>query len=182
MSESSPFSRRIGRQAIPRSTAGIGLVELMVVVTIISMLMTLAIPSYQRLQKKARAAAIANDFRVFTAVLQARAHENGSWPAETAAGVVPAVITSDDIQLASWIGPSPIGGRFDWENNQVHPGGTSPGGRWRAALALTDTADSAMLVDATLYQEIDQLLDDGNLATGNFRLGTDNCLLFIIEP
>jgi len=177
MSVSPPFSRRLGRQAIPRSTAGVGLVELMVVVTIISMLMALALPSYQRIQKKARSAAISNDFRVFTAVLQARAHENGSWPAETAAGGVPDVITKDDIQLASWIGPTSIGGRFDWENNQIHNGT-----RYRAALALVDTGDAALMVDLGLYQEIDAVLDDGNLNTGNFRLGQSNCLLFIIEP
>jgi len=177
MSVSLPFSRRIGRQAIPRSMAGVGLVELMVVVTIISMLMALSVPSYQRIQKKARAAAIANDFRVFTAVLQARAHENGSWPAETVAGVVPDVITKDDIQLATWIGPTVIGGRFDWEFNQIHNGI-----RYRAALALVDTADAPLLVDLELYREIDAVLDDGNLATGNLRLGQNNCLLFIIEP
>ena len=177
MSVSSPFSRRTGRQAIPRSTAGVGLVELMVVVTIISMLMALALPSYQRIQKKARSAAISNDFRVFTAVLQARAHENGSWPAETAAGIVPDVITKDDIQLASWIGPTAIGGRFDWENNQIHNGT-----RYRAALALVETGDATLMVDLELYKEIDAVLDDGNLNTGNFRLGQNNCLLFIIEP
>ena len=177
MSASSPFSRRIGRQAIPRSTAGVGLVELMVVVTIISMLMALSIPSYQRIQLKARSAAISNDFRVFTAVLQARAHENGSWPAETAAGVVPPVITKDDIQLASWIGPTSIGGRFDWDNNQIHNGV-----RYRAALALVDPGNAPLLFDLGLYQAIDVILDNGNLATGNFRLGQDNCLLFIIEP
>lgn len=182
MTASSPLSRRIGRQALPRSMRGVSLVELMVVVTIISILMALSVPSYKRLQKKARAATIVNDFRVFTAVLQARAHENGSWPAETAAGVVPAGITSADIQLETWINPNAIGGQFDWENNQVHPGGTSPGGRWRAALALTDTVTAPLLVDTELYQEIDASLDDGNLATGNFRLGTNNCLIFIMEP
>jgi len=177
MIESSPFSRRIGRQALPRSTAGVGLVELMVVVTIISMIMALAMPSYQRIQRKARAAAISNDFRVFTAVLQARAHESGSWPDETAAGVVPSTITKDDIQLQTWVNPPTIGGQFDWENNQLHMGV-----RYRAALALTDTGAAPLLVDLALYQEIDAALDDGDLNTGSFRLGQGNCLLFIIEP
>ncbi len=177
MSASSPFSRRIGRQAVPRSAAGVGLLELMVVVTIISMLMALSIPSYERIQRKARSAAISNDFRVFTAVLQARAHENGAWPAETPAGVVPDVITKEDIRVASWIGPTAIGGTFDWEFNQIHNGV-----HYRAALALVDTADAPLLGDLELYREIDSVLDDGNLATGNFRLGENNCLLFIIEP
>ena len=178
MSELSPISRRIGRQALPRSTAGISLVELMVVVTIISMLMALAVPSYQRVQRKARATAIINSFRVFTAVLQARAHESGSWPPESAAGVVPVGITSADIQLQSW-NSSPIGGQFDWDNNQIH-GGV----QYRAALTLIDTAAAPMLADVALFQQIDAVLDDGNLATGNFRQGNDGSglyLLYIIE-
>ncbi|MDI1247634.1 MAG: prepilin-type N-terminal cleavage/methylation domain-containing protein, partial [Lacunisphaera sp.] len=109
MREPSPLRRLIGRQAIPRSTAGIGLVELMVVVTIISMLMAVAMPSYQRVQRKARAASLVTDFRVFTAVLQARTHEAGSWPEETPAGEVPSLITKDDIQLMSWTTPPAIG-------------------------------------------------------------------------
>ena len=56
------------------------------------------------------------------------------------------------------------------------------GVRYRAALALTDTATNPLLVDLELYKEIDAALDDGNLSTGNFRLGNNNCLLFILEP
>ena len=84
--------------------------------------------------------------------------------------------TSDDIQLNNWTKPGSIGGQFDWENNQIHNGV-----KFTAALSLTDTASAPMLVDLALYQEIDAALDDGNLATGNFRLGNLDCLLFIIE-
>jgi prepilin-type N-terminal cleavage/methylation domain-containing protein len=162
---------------MPRSTAGFSLVELMVVVTIISMLMALSVPSYNRLQKKSRAAAVANDFRVFTAVLQAHAHEDGSWPAESPAGVVPSVITSDDIQLETWTNPNVIGGTFDWDYQQIHNGV-----RYTACLALVDTPGSPLLIDPELFQEIDAILDDGNLSTGNFQLMDDNSLVFILEP
>ena len=80
-------NRLLGRRDIPRSVSGVGLVELMVVVTIISMLMLAGVPTYNRIQRKARASAITNDFRVFAAVFQAHAHETGSWPAETAVGI-----------------------------------------------------------------------------------------------
>ena len=149
----------------------------MVVVTILSFLMMLALPSYQRIQRKTRASAVVNDFRVFTAVFQAYAHETGSWPAEAAAGVVPAGITSQDLQTDVWTHASPIGGKFDWENNQTHNGV-----KYRAAIALTATSDAPLLIDLDLFQELDAALDDGNLATGNFRLGFGNCPLFIIEP
>lgn len=170
-------SRLIGRQTIPRSTSGVGLIELLVVVTILSFLMMLALPSYQRIQRKTRASTVVNDFRVFTAVFQAYAHETGTWPAEAAAGVVPTGITSLDLQTDVWEHATPIGGKFDWENNQTHSGT-----KYRAALVLTATTEAPMIIDLDLFQELDVALDDGNLATGNFRLGFGNCPLFIIEP
>ena len=176
-------SRLIGRQRLPRTASGVvSLVELMTVVLIISILFLMAVPTYKRIQRKARATAVVNDFRVFGAVFQAYAHEKGSWPAESSAGVVPTGVTAQDLQIDAWIKATPIGGKFDWEYNQTHPGGTSPGGRWRAALAINTTADSSILVDADLYEEVDEALDDGNLTTGNFRLGFGDCPLFILEP
>jgi type II secretory pathway pseudopilin PulG len=167
---------------MPRSAAGLSMVELMVVVTILSFLMMLALPSYQRIQRKTRASAVINDFRVFTAVFQAYAHETGNWPPEAAAGVVPTGITSQDLQTDVWTHATPIGGKFDWEFMQVHPGGTSPGGTWRAAITITGTADAPLLLDLDLFQQMDAALDDGNLATGNFRLGFGGGPILIIEP
>lgn len=174
--------RLLGRRDIPRSTSGVGLVELMVVVTIISMIMLAAVPTYNRIQRKARASTVVNDFRVFAAVFQAHAHETGSWPAETAVGVVPPGINSNDMNTQAWTRVTPMGGQFDWDFNQVHPGGTSPGGRWRAALGINSSATSAVILDAELLKEIDRALDDGDLNTGSFRIGGDGGPLFILEP
>jgi type II secretory pathway pseudopilin PulG len=183
MTASSLPRRLIGRQRIPRSAAGvISLVEMMVVVLIIGLLFLMGVPTYQRIQRKARATAVANDFRVFGAAFQAYAHEKGSWPAEATAGVVPTGISSQDIQTSVWAVKTPMGGKFDWEYNQVHPGGTSPGGKWHAALAITGTTDAPLVVDADLMQEVDEALDDGDLTTGNFRTGFGDCPIFILEP
>lgn len=175
-------NRLLGRRDIPRSVSGVGLVELMVVVTIISMLMLAGVPTYNRIQRKARASTIINDFRVFAAVFQAHAHETGSWPAETAVGVVPAGMNNNELKAESWQKFTPMGGQFDWDFNQVHPGGTSPGGRWRAAIGIANGATSNVILDVDLMQEIDRALDDGNLNTGSFRLGGDGGPLFILEP
>jgi type II secretory pathway pseudopilin PulG len=178
-----PTNRLIGRQRLPRSAAGVmSLVELMTVVLIMSILFLAVVPTYQRIQRKARASAIVNDFRVFGAVFQAYAHEKGSWPAESSAGIVPTGITSADLQVDVWSKTTPMGGKFDWEYNQVHPGGTSPGGRWRAALAINGATDAPLLVDADLMVMIDEVLDDGDLETGNFRKGFGDCPLLVIEP
>ena len=183
MIELSSPSRLLGRQRFPRrATRAFSLVELMIAVLIISMMFAMAVPTYQRIQRKARAASVVNDFRVFGAAFQAYAHEKGSWPAEAAAGVIPTGFSSEDIQTGVWATRTPIGGKFDWENSQVHPGGTSPGGKWRAALTITGTSDSPLIIDADLFEEIDRALDDGDLATGNFRTGVLDCPIFILEP
>lgn len=158
------------------------IVELMVVVLILSILFATMVPTYQRIQRKARATAVANDFRVFGAVFQAYAHEKGSWPPESGPGVIPTGISGDELQVSSWTTRTPMGGKFDWENNQVHPGGTSPGGKWRAALIISGTADAPLIIDPDLLQEIDTLIDDGDLTTGSFRTGFGDCPLLIIEP
>jgi type II secretory pathway pseudopilin PulG len=178
----SDSNRLLGRRDIPRSASGVGLVELMVVVTIISMIMLAAVPTYNRIQRKARASTVVNDFRVFAAAFQAHAHETGSWPTETPVGVVPPGINSTDLNTQAWTRLTPMGGQFDWDFNQVHPGGTSPGGRWRAALAINSSATSAVILDVELLQEIDRAIDDGELTTGSFRLGGDGGPLFILEP
>jgi type II secretory pathway pseudopilin PulG len=180
-----PLARRlIGAQRIPRSAAGLSMVELMIVILIISLLFLAAIPAYQRIQRKARAAAISNDFRVFGAVFQAYAHEKGSWPAETAAGVLPPGLSTEEIQSATWTKTTPMGGKFDWENFQSHPGAPAPDGKWRAAVAITAPSDGSapLTIDADLMTEIDEALDDGNLETGNFRKGFGDCPILIIEP
>ena len=165
------------RRPIPRSNRAVGMVELMVVITILSMLMTVIAPSYVRIQRKARAAAMVNDFRVFSSVFLSHAHEVGSWPAETPAGVVPSEIKSTELRGDSWTRVTAIGGKFDWEYNQIHNGT-----RYRAAIAISDAVGAPLLIDLEMFEEMDKALDDGNLTTGNFVLGFGNCPLLILEP
>ncbi len=162
---------------MPRSRRAVSLVELMVVVTIISMLLTVFGPSYVKIQRKSRAAAMVNDFRVFSAVYLAHAHQVGSWPAETPAGVVPTEITSTELKRDDWTRTTAIGGKFDWEFDQVHAGAHR-----RAAIAISDTVGAPLLVDPEMYEEMDRMLDDGNLATGNFVLGFGGSPVLILEP
>ncbi len=177
----STSNRLLGRRDIPRSASGVGLVELMVVVTIISMIMLAGVPTYNRIQRKARASTVANDFRVFAAVFQAHAHETGAWPAETAVGVPHPGINNSELKVEAWTRITPMGGQFDWDFMQTHPGGTSPGGRWRAAIGINNGA-TPVILDVALLEEIDRALDDGELTTGSFRLGGDGGPLFILEP
>ncbi len=168
---------RLGEPGKPKPrVGGFTLVEIMVVVVIISLLAMLAVPTMQKIRRKARASAIANDFRVYATAFQTYSHENGAWPAESPAGAMPAGV---EVYLkdGSWGRVSVMGGHYNWENEQLHQNGFRP----RAAIAITGTADAPLLVDADLLTDIDRAVDDGVLTTGNFRLGSGNCPLFVVE-
>lgn len=157
--------------------AGFTLVEIMMVVLIISVLGMLAVPTVARIQRRAKSTAILNDFRVFAAAFDAYAQENGSWPAETAAGVVPAGM-STHLNTTAWTRVTPMGGKYNWENNQLHFGT-----RYRAAIAISATADAPLILDVPQLLDLEKSIDnDGNLLGGNFHLGTGLIPLFIVQP
>ncbi len=159
-----------------RSNSGFSLIELMVAMTILSILFLIAVPTYQRLQRKAKTAAIVTDLRVFATALQAHAHDAGSWPAEVDAGVVPPGMTPEELKYDDWTRTTPIGGKFDWEYNCNNVGGV-----YTAAIKISPTTDAPLVPDDDLFIAIDQTIDDGDLDTGNFRRGFGGDPIFIIE-
>ena len=166
------------RSRNPRPQSGFTLVELMVVVLIISVLAMLAVPAITRVKRKAKTAAILNDFRVFAAAFETYAHETGNWPAETAAGVLPTEMAAR-LNAPQWTRITPMGGHYDWESNQIHFGAT-----YRAAIAIKGTADAPLPLDANQLIDLERALDGPNVSwlTGTFHMGTGNCPLYIIQP
>ncbi len=145
----------------------------MVVIMIISLIMMMAAPAYQQVQKKAKAGALVNDFRVFSSVYMSYAHEKGGWPVSSAnPGDLPGGITSQDLKADVWMNRTLVGGNFDWETN--YPVGPDH------CRVITITGPD-MVVDIELFQMVDEALDDGNLATGNFQLGDGNSPVFVLE-
>jgi len=146
----------------------------MVTLTIISLLAALALPQVKKSQVRSRAAVVISDFRTFAAAFETYAQEKGTWPAETAAGELPPEM-ADRLKASSWQRVTPLGGQYNWENGQKHGGVT-----YRAALSISETNTAPLEVNEELLREIDRAMDDGNLATGNFRTGVNNDPLYII--
>lgn len=191
MSDTPRFAHSLARPVRPQATAGgrasfgvkrdrrnagFSLVEVMVVVMIISMLAALGVPAIIRVKTKAKVSVIVSDLRVFASAFDAHAQESGGWPAEVDAGVFPAGLAGR-LNDVSWQRKTPIGGKYNWENDQLH-GGIRP----RAAIAISDTDDAPLIEDGDLWLEIDRALDDGNLSTGNFRIGANSEPVYIILP
>jgi type II secretory pathway pseudopilin PulG len=120
----------------------------MIVVVIIGLLAAMAIPAFQRVQERSIASRIANDFRQFEAAFQRYNLENGGWPPAGSPGIVPAGMTG--MLPAAYTSPSPMGGNYSW---------SGAGG----IIRLTNTQATVAVM-----QRVDAIMDDGNLATGDF--------------
>lgn len=161
-----------------RRRNGFTLVEVMVVVVIISVLASLSVPALQRIQRKAKVTAIANDFRVFAAAFDTYAQETGTWPAEVAAGAIPAVM-SQRLNAAAWLRTTPMGGKYNWEYNQFNLFATN-----RAAIAISAAPGAPLPLDVNMLYDLEHTIDSKTTldwANGSFGLGTGIVPLYIIQ-
>lgn len=146
----------------------------MVSLSIGSIVMSFAVPKVKQAERQSRSTIIIADLRTFVTAFEGYAQEGRGWPAESAAGEMPSEM-ADRLGPTGWLRPTPIGGQYNWENNQMH-GGV----RYRAAISISDTSLSPLPVNEEVLTEIDRLMDDGNLETGSFRIGVNNDPLYII--
>jgi prepilin-type N-terminal cleavage/methylation domain-containing protein len=159
-----------------RSTAAFSLVEISVVVLIISIIAALAVPHWKRAQQNARVTALANDLRVFAGAFQGYAQDRGDWPPATSApGEIPPGMDAH-LGPTSWQRVTPFGGHYAWARDTLQQGV-----RYRAALLLQSVGEAHVTSDRQLLVDLDLKIDDGNLDTGNFRLGFRNQPVFVLE-
>jgi type II secretory pathway pseudopilin PulG len=148
----------------------------MMVLGILSITIAAVVPRITSTKRQALATSVGNDLRTFAAAFDTYAQEKGSFPPEVEAGVVPPEMI-DRLNNSAWLRITPIGGHYNWDFNQMHQGV-----RYRAVIAINDTEGAPVPEDVDLWLAIDKVIDDGNLNTGNFRLGADNQPIFIVSP
>lgn len=76
--------------SMPRGSRGFSLVELMVVLTILSVLVRLSLPAVASYRRQALVARVMNDFNVVRSAAYAQFEATGAFPPESAPGVPPA--------------------------------------------------------------------------------------------
>jgi len=172
------FSRFLARGRLhPRAarTAAFTIMQVMVSMSVGSIVMSFAVPKVKQSERQSRATIIVADLRTFASAFEAYAQEQGGWPEEAEAAVVPPEMVQR-LGSTAWLRPTPIGGSYNWESAQTH-GGV----QYRAAISITETAESPLPINEQLLLDIDRLMDDGNLNTGQFRTGVNYDPLFIIQ-
>ena len=149
-----------------RRRAAFTLVEIMIVVVIIGLLAAIAIPAFKRVQMSAQTSRAANDFRDFSQAFETYATQNGTWPANASAGVVPAGM-SGSFKTSVWAATTSIGGRWNWDRSL---------GSVSAGVSIQNfTASDAQLA------AIDAKLDDGDLSSGVFQKVSSTRVTYILE-
>lgn len=147
------------------------------VVLIISVLAMVSVPAIDRVKRRAKTAVIVGDFRTFAAAFDGYAQEAGTWPADSGAGVLPAVMAGR-LNASTWRRTTPMGGKYNWESNRVHFGV-----RYRAAISIAATAAAPLVFDLTQLQDLERAIDPTfDWYGGSFHLGSGNIPLFIIQP
>lgn len=145
-------------------------------VFIISVLAAVAVPAFKQTILESRARAVANDLRVFATALQTYAQEKGDWPAgDGVPGAFPTGMAGA-LGKTNWERVTPIGGHYTWAPNSLQQGE-----RYHAVIVISSTDDSAVSAEKKQLLEIDRAIDNGDLDTGNFRLGYRNFPVFVIE-
>ena len=133
---------------------GFTLVEVMVVVAIVGLVASIAIPSLVKARRESRISAFANDLRLALDAFELYAIERGGYPADVNRGVVPPGM-AEYLPDMDWTAATPLGGNWDWERNAV---GISAG--------ISAVGNDLVAED---FLDVDRKIDDGNLSTGRFR-------------
>jgi len=150
-----------------QSLRGFTLLEVLVVVVLLGVLASIVIASLKTNEKEASNTVFAHDIRVAADGFQAYWLRNNSvFPADQAPGVRPPEIDGY-LDRMKWDQETPIGGKWDWDSNVFGIAGAM-------AVYMPERAPTEML-------EIDDMMDDGNLMTGNFRVRPAGYMLLIRE-
>jgi len=147
--------------------SGFTLVEIMIVVAIIGLLAALTLPSFAKARTRSLGVRVALDMQTFGDAFIVYAAENGRYPADSHATLPPGAGMENYLDDGKWYEETAIGGNFNWEGPDAYP---------YAGVSVFDHTVS----DEDLL-EIDNLVDDGVLATGSYRKTSNGRFTYIVE-
>jgi len=137
-----------------RSKAGFTLVELMIVVLIVGLLAALAVPAFAKVRQNSKTTRFVHDLRSFSYAAENYMLESGKLPPDTASGAFPEELVGY-ISSTQFEKETPLGGQWDFERDT---------GEFASSFGA-----HGLTAPIGEIERVDEMLDDGNLATGSFR-------------
>ena len=136
------------------SRKGFTLVEIMIVTSIVGLLAAIGVPSMLGAGQNTRKARFAREIKAAGHAFVQYALDHGDYPADKTPAQMPNGM-GEYLSRFPWSEETVIGGQWDWDYEVfgVHAGVSVKSPNW----------------DSEQMQEIDAMIDDGNLGSGQFR-------------
>ena len=146
---------------------GFTLIELLIVVAIIGILVAIATPIMSSYRTKAHVTSVASNLKNFKTAFDSYALEHGTYPNDSHIILPPGTGLEKIIGGSMWLDPTPLGGNYNWEGPDNYP--------YAGVAILGATADVGTM------EQLDAKLDDGDLASGSFRLTPNGRHTYIFD-
>jgi type IV pilus assembly protein PilA len=147
------------------NASGFTLVELMIVVAIIGILASIAVPQYKQYVLRAQLTETATQIGSFARAFEVAKQVNGDYPDDT--HLTLPQVTGLFINASDWASSTLLGGNWNWEG---------PDGYSYAGIAI----DGATAPEEDIAQ-LDAIMDNGDLSSGKFRKTPNGRYTYIIE-
>jgi len=147
-----------------RNQSGFSILELAIVVSIISIMAAMAVPTFQNILNQARLNNLANDLRVHSYAINNHAMQVGRYPdSHQTKGSY--IMGMEDILSPRWVDRSPVGGYFTWVYNQ--PNSSQPE---EGFLQVVAGSQSPFNISHEEIIKLDRKIDDGDAADGRLQV------------
>ena len=161
-----------------RRRAGFTLLEISIVVALIGLLSAMALPSFMKARQESKISVMVNDIRIIHDAFQMYAMDNNGYP--QGHGFVPAPVTNY-LSNARWAKPTALGGHWLYYD-------VSDPIAWsyfQTRLLVVDDfridPGQHPIAQGDQWRAIDAIVDDGDLATGMFKLIGDVQMQYSLE-
>jgi prepilin-type N-terminal cleavage/methylation domain-containing protein len=145
---------------------GFTLIELMIVVVIIGVLTSFALPNFAKMMHHAKVGRTASEMKSLSQAFVAYYAFAEQYPPDSHLTLPPGM--DEYIKPSLWSDETPIGGHCNWDGPDSYP---------YAGLSIFPPED----ISQSDRDMLDEMLDDGDLSQGRFRIGTSGRPTFIIE-
>jgi type II secretory pathway pseudopilin PulG len=153
------MSRQSDTSCLRRALPAFTLVELVVIIVVLSVLAGVAVPKYIDLSTRARVSMTARSWGVLMRAVNQYMIDNNDVPAPNVNDAIMPPQLDAYLMNADFTRTPPVGGMWDYDEWGAYSGG---GAGLIVSVSITQSPSPA-----SIFQQIDAAVDDGNLTTGS---------------